>query len=101
VPEIVKPNPPDASSVYQLPEGAVVVAGVDACAERCGATVDDEPAVRADVRTEQVVTTEGTNVLASFADGPVAGSPAVTRRRLGEGAAWYVATRLHENGRTP
>ncbi|QHT56719.1 beta-galactosidase [Cellulomonas sp. H30R-01] len=33
-------------------------------------------------------------VVASFADGPSAGFPAVTRRDVGDGAAWYVATRL-------
>ena len=31
-------------------------------------------------------------VRASFIDGPAAGSPAVTRRRHGDGAAWYLAT---------
>jgi len=34
------------------------------------------------------------DVVASFVDGPAAGRPAVTRRRLGAGAAWYVATLL-------
>ncbi|MGB3858661.1 MAG: beta-galactosidase [Ornithinimicrobium sp.] len=41
---------------------------------------------------------EGTSVLASFADGPSAGSPAVTRRCVGTGAGWYVSTRLSEAG---
>ncbi len=31
-------------------------------------------------------------VVASFADGPAAGGPALTRRSAGEGAAWFVAT---------
>ncbi|MBP2412927.1 beta-galactosidase [Arthrobacter stackebrandtii] len=33
-------------------------------------------------------------VLASFAGGPAAGGPALTRNRLGAGAVWYVATKL-------
>jgi beta-galactosidase len=41
---------------------------------------------------------DGTEVLASFSDGPSAGSPAVTRRPVGEGQAWYVATRLDAAG---
>jgi beta-galactosidase len=35
-------------------------------------------------------------VVESFVDGPVAGSPAVTRNELGTGTAWYVATQLAE-----
>lgn len=35
-----------------------------------------------------------TGVLARYVDGPVAGSPAVTRRPAGEGVAWYLGTRL-------
>jgi beta-galactosidase len=38
------------------------------------------------------------SVLASFVDGPAAGSPAVTRVDAGFGAAWYVATRLEPGG---
>jgi beta-galactosidase len=34
------------------------------------------------------------SVLASFTDGPEAGSPALTRAAAGAGSAWYVATRL-------
>jgi beta-galactosidase len=37
---------------------------------------------------------EDADALASYVDGPVAGVPATTRRRVGPGAAWYVATRL-------
>lgn len=33
-------------------------------------------------------------VLARYADGPLAGVPALTRREVGAGAAWYCATRL-------
>ncbi|MGB7450429.1 MAG: beta-galactosidase [Ornithinimicrobium sp.] len=48
--------------------------------------------------TERGRAVAGTEVVASFADGPAAGSPAVTRRATGNGAAWYVATRLSEPG---
>ncbi len=40
----------------------------------------------------------GTDVVASFADGPSAGYPAITRRITGTGSAWYVATRLTDAG---
>ncbi|HEX8498720.1 MAG TPA: beta-galactosidase [Actinomycetales bacterium] len=40
----------------------------------------------------------GAQALASWADGPLAGVPAVTRNAVGEGAAWYVATRLDPAG---
>ncbi len=33
-------------------------------------------------------------LLATYVDGPVAGSPAVTRRAVGEGSAWYLGTVL-------
>jgi beta-galactosidase len=42
--------------------------------------------------------TEGAEVLVTFADGPVAGSPALTRRRVGAGQAWYLACRLDAAG---
>lgn len=37
-------------------------------------------------------------VVAAYADGPVAGSPAVTRRAVGTGAAYYVGTSLERDG---
>lgn len=37
---------------------------------------------------------EGAEVLRTFGTGPVAGSPALTRRPVGTGRAWYLATRL-------
>lgn len=37
---------------------------------------------------------EGTEVLAGYSGGTVAGSPALTRRPVGDGAAWYIGTRL-------
>jgi beta-galactosidase len=36
-------------------------------------------------------------VVASYVDGPLAGTAAVTRREVGAGAAWYVATRLDDD----
>ncbi len=36
-------------------------------------------------------------VLATFASGPVAGSPALTRKQHGSGTAWYVATRFDDD----
>ncbi|WP_408653479.1 beta-galactosidase [Jatrophihabitans sp.] len=38
--------------------------------------------------------TEGAEQLAGYAGGPVAGSPAVTRNRVGAGQAWYLGTTL-------
>ena len=40
----------------------------------------------------------GAERIASYVDGPAAGLPAVTRRQVGSGAAWYVATRLDAAG---
>ena len=37
-------------------------------------------------------------VVASYADGPATGDPAVTRRFRGRGTAWYVGTRLPIEG---
>ncbi|MEV7252856.1 beta-galactosidase [Streptomyces cyaneofuscatus] len=47
----------------------------------------------ADVWSEFVVP-KGTQSVWSYADGPAAGSPAVTRHRSGAGSAWYLSTRL-------
>ena len=52
----------------------------------------------ADVWTDRLVPEPGTEVMATFLDGPAAGGPAVTRRRLGPGTAWYVATRPDQAG---
>ena len=43
--------------------------------------------------------TEGADVLASYAAGPLAGQPAVTRNSFGAGTAWYVSTQLDEGAR--
>ena len=51
----------------------------------------------ADVWTE-TVELRGAEAVATFTDGPAAGAPAVTRRSVGQGAAWYVATRLEPAG---
>jgi beta-galactosidase len=37
---------------------------------------------------------DGAEAVASYADGPTAGVPAITRHPVGQGTAWYVATRL-------
>lgn len=36
--------------------------------------------------------------MATYADGPAVGLPAITRREAGSGTAWYVATRLDPAG---
>jgi len=54
-----------------------------------GVTLDDGS--HADLWTELLTTTDA-SVVASYADGPLPGTPAITRN----GTAWYVATRLDE-----
>ncbi len=51
----------------------------------------------ADVWTEHLHL-RGAEAVASYADGPLPGTPAVTRHPVGEGAAWYVACRLDAAG---
>ena len=58
---------------------------------RPGESVTLDDGSRADVWTE-VLTTPDADVLTSYVDGPLPGTPAVTRK----GTAWYVATRLDE-----
>jgi beta-galactosidase len=41
---------------------------------------------------------DGASAVATYVDGPAAGLPAVTRREVGSGSAWYVATRLDPAG---
>jgi beta-galactosidase len=48
----------------------------------------------------EYVEAEGAEVVARFADGVVAGSPAITVNAAGTGRAWYVATLPDEDGRT-
>ena len=56
----------------------------------------DSP-VTADTWTEDLELA-GAEAIASHVDGPAAGHPAITRRRVGSGTAWYVATRLDARG---
>jgi beta-galactosidase len=42
----------------------------------------------------ELVHLRGAKTLAAHTDGPVPGSPALTRHEVGDGAAWYVATSL-------
>ncbi|MDQ4024082.1 MAG: beta-galactosidase, partial [Actinomycetota bacterium] len=51
----------------------------------------------ADLWTEKTHVADGTEVVAAYDDGSLRGWPAVTRRTVGEGAAWYVGTRLAES----
>ncbi|MFF1440019.1 beta-galactosidase [Streptomyces sp. NPDC058295] len=60
-------------------------------------TGPDGSELAGDVWTEFVVP-RGAETVWSYADGLTAGRPAVTRHRLGEGTAWYVSTRLGQDG---
>lgn len=60
-------------------------------------TLDD--GTSADVWTERIETTTA-EVVRSFTDGPLPGGPAITRNAVGEGAAWYIATRQDAAGTT-
>ncbi|MBI1379392.1 MAG: beta-galactosidase [Frankiales bacterium] len=57
-----------------------------------GESVSLDDGGRADVWTEDL-RLEGAEAVVRYVDGPVPGMPAVTRHPLGEGVAWYVATR--------
>ncbi len=46
----------------------------------------------------ELLTADGAEVVARYADGPLAGGPALTRRAVGAGAAWYSSTRLDPAG---
>ncbi|MFS0700809.1 beta-galactosidase [Cellulomonas sp. 179-A 4D5 NHS] len=58
-----------------------------------GHRVTLDSGAHASLWTERLRTTDAT-VVAAYADGPLAGVPAVTRAERGAGAAWYVATAL-------
>ncbi|MFI6932874.1 beta-galactosidase [Streptomyces sp. NPDC050287] len=60
-------------------------------------TGTDGSELAGDVWTEFVVP-QGAETVWTYADGPTAGHPAVTRHPLGEGTAWYVSTRLDTQG---
>ena len=53
--------------------------------------------VGADTWTEDLELA-GAEAVATYADGPAAGLPAITRHGAGRGTAWYVATRLDPDG---
>jgi beta-galactosidase len=55
-------------------------------------TLDGELAGSADTWTEDL-DLAGATAVASYVDGPLAGTPAITQHAWGEGMAWYVATR--------
>ncbi|MDR7254814.1 beta-galactosidase [Nocardioides sp. BE266] len=57
----------------------------------------DDGGLDADTWTEDLELA-GAAAVASYADGPAQGLPAITRRDVGSGAAWYVATRLSPEG---
>ncbi|SFC80146.1 beta-galactosidase [Streptomyces aidingensis] len=57
----------------------------------------DRPRLSGSVWAETVVA-RGAETVWSYADGPAAGRPAVTRHRLGDGTAWYVSARLDSGG---
>ena len=61
-----------------------------------GAAIALDDGSTADLWSEAVVA-DGAEVLARFAAGPDAGGPALTRRVVGAGSAWYLATRLDED----
>ncbi|MFF9342377.1 beta-galactosidase [Streptomyces sp. NPDC014773] len=61
--------------------------------QRVGLTGPGGAALTGDVWTE-FVRPRGAETVWTYADGPAAGGPAVTRHRLGRGTAWYVSTRL-------
>jgi beta-galactosidase len=61
---------------------------------RSGETVRLSNGASGDVWTE-LVEPRGADTVLTYADGPAAGEPAVTRHRFGDGTAWYVSTRLH------
>jgi beta-galactosidase len=62
-----------------------------------GKAVDGE--ADADLWTEKTHVADGTEIVATYDDGALAGWPAVTRRDVGAGgSAWYVGTRLERAG---
>lgn len=60
-----------------------------------GETVTLDDGSSADLWTESLAAPDA-EVLARYVDGPLPGTPALTRRAVGAGAAWYVATRLDD-----
>ncbi|MGA1836031.1 beta-galactosidase [Herbiconiux sp. 11R-BC] len=60
-----------------------------------GETVALDDGATATIWTERLHA-RGAEVVASYLDGPLPGTPAVTRNAFGAGAAWYLATNLDE-----
>ena len=60
-----------------------------------GETIRLDDGSTADVWAELVTVTDA-EVVARFLDGPLPGTPALTRRPVGDGVAWYLATWLDE-----
>lgn len=61
---------------------------------RSGETVHlDKPGLTGEVWAD-AIRLEGAEVVMAYEDGPAAGGPAITRHQLGDGAAWYLSTRL-------
>ena len=61
------------------------------------ATVGLSSGARGSIWSESVHVADA-EVIATFVDGPAAASPALTRRSVGSGAAWYTATVLDDDG---
>jgi beta-galactosidase len=59
--------------------------------------VNLDDASSADVWAE-LMQVRDAQTISSYADGPAAGGPAITRRAVGTGSAWYVGTRLDDVG---
>ena len=64
---------------------------------RAGETITLDDGGRADLWTEVLIAPDA-EVIARYADGPLPGTPALTRRPVGNGVAWYIGTRLDEAG---
>lgn len=57
-------------------------------------TLDDDS--RADTWTE-LIRLNGADALATYKDGPLPGVPAITKHEHGEGAVWYIGTKLEQD----
>jgi len=60
-----------------------------------GVTVTLDDGSTADVWTE-LLEARDAEVVARYTDGPLPGTPAITRRAVGDGVAWYLATWLDD-----
>ena len=65
-----------------------------------GGVLGDAGEVPADTWQEDLGL-EGAEVVANHLDGPAAGRPAITRHAFGDGAAWYISTRLDVDALAP